>query len=1353
MTTKTRKQKQEAAAQTSNSASSQNTGIQRSTSNSPRKWSRRKKRDKSESPQHPPKEPVQESSTISPESQAPAKKQHKNEDLQTMDTTSPPAKVSFNDQDHIETPPSIQRQVQPPEPQKDPNKFKAKRDMKLKKEPPNHYFYRVIAHTGIEPLKPFTKEDFLNPENDFDLTFLTSYFGDHPKYKDKFRNGELWLSNDEVKFIAENAVRAEKDPNNVFYPKGQPDMSEAARHATKDRALRVIARMCNTPYSEFPNWNEKTGTLAHPSFWEQYAAAAKRLLGCPGDLSGHDLKTHQAQVSKYAKQAKKDNPDITSVIENVYRTPRNRQQIRPARATNIQTGTRPGPHEARNETYVSFVMEQTPIFKQSDESARQKICAETFSVLVKTVFSRAPTAILQPDPRKTKVKPVSSDTPEDKYPDNTFNTKEIARDFYVSATGWPPRGTLRISHTGSSEDLLQALNQRSTDPEDPVIEFESHDIQSWRLSFPVFFLAATTRLDKDRWRSQAMKEPIVQQILKENPDFTMSLQSKLIQVHAREPYPKKDDRVYAWYVVCKPEHYGLVIKAIQHMYRSGRKTNFPGCQKVVPILNSADPLCKAENIQPTVARARLRQKQFLNHIMVFKIQGAIENIDAQVYPNGPTLEEQICGFHDPITLQRIFIGIDKSGIDEYTLTYHERNSRVAQETAHRLGIIMSQKFGVAGTVGFAPTYIEEQKEAFTHNPVTNRWESAEDRLQAESTKQMEGLDYWEAEDIENMEDDEEDRPCLITHIIMNPPGVFRTSTTVKMSDSITASTMAGMKADNVKQSAEDSFMGDPTPTLAPEPWKTASKYSSIWNVPGFPAPAPVSEQFQKCNGAHISEAFFLPGLLEAQLPNQCPQDFMDEFGEWASQYVDEDLCNRLGSANIPRYLCAIQTREDASPRDFFSKYRSCRYDQILLKHWAFSIKHGYPSSSLFGLQDPTGAELPVMALPTGPPATQHRKCCFDAFFRAPNIQSVQRMNDYKPMYLMAWAIYLVLDISPTDCHYRAFAGLFSQEISQEFVLQMQEWYIKYCRQTTANWIKDHPYAPQLMPSKVEYPDEEESPSDQPMEEEENQTDRETRCDMQAEATSTLHQVPEDESGSPQPSNRETTEAHMELSVPPLTRVPKLRSMQDQFREVMNQPPSDKDVTETTPLGDVFLKAYNTWKQTTPPDQMHPQNQRVILYTWAMEHIKYQTSPSINAEQLMAQWFTPYRGMTFEKLLAASSMNLSSQQLNHHLGISQSLSQPADFIHVPMTPMSATPEIASLEETLVKKGWAIGDSSHRLLLAQLIWWALQMTPTENHDAKLSSWLTQTHEQLHLTLFEALQTYFGPPTTYELEGDDL
>jgi hypothetical protein len=41
---------------------------------------------------------------------------------------------------------------------------------------------------------------------------------------------------------------------------------------------------------------------------------------------------------------------------------------------------------------------------------------------------------------------------------------------------------------------------------------------------------------------------------------------------------------------------------------------------------------------------------------------------------------------------------------------------------------------------------------------------------------------------------------------------------------------------------------------------------------------------------------------------------------------------------------------------------------------------------------------------------------------------------------------------------------------------------------------------------------------------------------------------------------------------------------------------------------------------------------------------------------------------------------------------------------------------------------------------------------NYDAKLTSWFTQPQEQLYLTLFAALQSYFGPPPKSELEDDD-
>jgi hypothetical protein len=95
------------------------------------------------------------------------------------------------------------------------------------------------------------------------------------------------------------------------------------------------------------------------------------------------------------------------------------------RNTPIQT-TAPPPQEPQEEAHIFFVMEQTPSFKRSDDTTRQQICANTFEILLQTIFSRVPDVILQPDPVETWVRPLSLDTPEDKYPDNIFAVKEIA---------------------------------------------------------------------------------------------------------------------------------------------------------------------------------------------------------------------------------------------------------------------------------------------------------------------------------------------------------------------------------------------------------------------------------------------------------------------------------------------------------------------------------------------------------------------------------------------------------------------------------------------------------------------------------------------------------------------------------------------------------------------------------------------------------------------------------------------------------------------------------------------------------------------------------------------------------------
>jgi hypothetical protein len=144
--------------------------------------------------------------------------------------------------------------------------------------------------------------------------------------------------------------------------------------------------------------------------------------------------------------------------------------------------------------------------------------------------------------------------------------------------GWAPRATLRMSCTGTIEALLASLNQR-TDPSGPMFSFECHASQSWKLSFPAWLHAASPDLVPERWEPHVMREPIVLTIRQADPDFKMSLFSQITKVSAREPFPKKDDRVYSWHVACKPQHHDQTIRALRIIYKSSRKTDFPGCQK------------------------------------------------------------------------------------------------------------------------------------------------------------------------------------------------------------------------------------------------------------------------------------------------------------------------------------------------------------------------------------------------------------------------------------------------------------------------------------------------------------------------------------------------------------------------------------------------------------------------------------------------------------------------------------------------------------------------------------------------------------------------------------------------------
>jgi hypothetical protein len=364
------------------------------------------------------------------------------------------------------------------------------------------------------------------------------------------------------------------------------------------------------------------------------------------------------------------------------------------------------------------------------------------------------------------------------------------------------------------------------------------------------------------------------------------------------------------------------------------------------------------------------------------------------------------------------------------------------------------------------------------------------------------------------------------------------------------------------------------------------------------------------------------------------------------------------------------------------------------------------------------------------------------------VSSVKHLNNYKSMYLMPWALYLVLEIKPTDCHYREFAGLFSKDMSPSFILRMQEIYIHRCKTLSEQWPLDHPDAPPLMPFQVVYPAPDTDSHEPNMEEDEKDPPEDNAMNRQTA------EPPNHPNGQEEITGDETMEYDPDKQ-PPLTAVPLLCSLQHHFHDLMNKPLPEQDIGADTPLKINFHKAYNNWKDTVKtPDTFNPLLQRTILFPWALEHIQHSNNPSLSAEHMVTQWFDHYRGMTFEALLAASSMHLPDHRLNYHLGHSRDLCQPKDYINVPMTPKRANLQVNSLEQTLLKVGLAtVKESRHRHYLAQLLWWALHQVPQPNHDAQLTAWFTETPEQLSVTLFTALRTYFGPPPNYELEGDDL
>ena len=656
-----------------------------------------------------------------------------------------------------------------------------------------------------------------------------------------------------------------------------------------------------------------------------------------------------------------------------------------------------GPIDPRQESYIFVNLCNTIPFQKEDEDAKHEAAKVTFRFLKNYIHERVPTCHLMPDP-SLKWKPsITIDSAEEALPNNLWEARNYGRDYFVAPNGRGPTTTLRISHTEGLQDLLMELNKPPEEEELGTCGLYCSLHPSLGSLLCCMASGFTTpSLNTDHWHYAVMKEPCVIAMLKLHPSISLALVQRNIQNVAKENFPSKDDRIPAFHIIVEAKFHDEAVKLIGTIYRKKRKKGHPCNQKVIPIMNTSASLCKAKTNMTLMEEARKAQQKFLTSITKIELVDVIQNIDSRVYPGGPTLRDQVCGMKDPETGTRLFLGADQTGPEKYTLTCYKKMEGVAKDAAKRLGIIMYHRYMEAGLVPFHEEYAKKQIETFVFNPEINKYESTEDQVQKESLRQMKQIDWMDgAEHLLESDDEDDDSSqsdgCLICDMIMEPQGPYREETIVKMTDSMTASTMAAFRADAIRRGVGDSEFGDPISMYSvPETFSEDPKFASIYDIPGFPPPVQQSEiTIIDPNGAKMAEAHFLPLFLQNQIKthfhDEPPKDFKDAFKEWGTAWLDRAIELAFGQWNIRQTMLTMQLRERLSVAEFFDKYKRCKYETIMAKHYSFSIEHEYPPAHLLDCEDQEEEvylQTPVIVFPPAA-GTEKRQAFFQIHLQQP----------------------------------------------------------------------------------------------------------------------------------------------------------------------------------------------------------------------------------------------------------------------------------------------------------------------------------------------------------------------------------
>ena len=173
------------------------------------------------------------------------------------------------------------------------------------------------------------------------------------------------------------------------------------------------------------------------------------------------------------------------------------------------------------------------------------------------------------------------------------------------------------------------------------------------------------------------------------------------------------------------------------------------------------------------------------------------------------------------------------------------------------------------------------------------------------------------------DDDEEDEPiCVIENLHIMVPGAYRTRSTLQMNEDASATTIAGLKAEEM--SMMDSQVGAISEDGDRDPVdiSTISKlYDQLQDIPGMPGPVPSSQSIIKgATGAFIFESHRRLVELGRQNVDPMTPDYEGPYDDWNSLNGQPAMEHLYPVNEQRRMMWGMIKDEDTNPNDFFKRH-------------------------------------------------------------------------------------------------------------------------------------------------------------------------------------------------------------------------------------------------------------------------------------------------------------------------------------------------------------------------------------------------------------------------------------------------